>query len=732
MDVLILIITCVVNLVLGLFVVFRDARRVYARLFVSVSVLLTVWIITNFFTNHNILGPVWVDLCNKLAFVSGYGVLLSGLLFTYTFPVRKNLGKKEMSIIGATSFIVVSLSMTELIAGSVSFDAAGRPIFSNGPLTWVYIVGFAVAIGMMARNLLGVTRKNHGDLKARQARFILLAFAGTAVLGLILNVILPLIVNSWDSTRYGPLVTVLLVATIAYAIVKHGLFDIRAAAVRGVAYTFSLITLAALYYAAAYTLSWTLVQGRDDDIISHSPLSIGLALVLAFVFQPVKRFFDKLTNQVFFHDEYNTDDFLERLGRELSATSDLRNLLQRASREISNTIKAEFGAFFVRYGEGARMNAGAGKYTPLQSREVAMLDEYIHRQKEGNSLVIVDSLPDSEEVRDMLTERGVALVLPLVRDDEQPNYLLIGRRRSRQYTSRDVRVLETIANELIIAIQNAFSVQEVKDVNANLQGRIEDATAQLRKKNAELRKLDATKDEFVSMASHQLRTPLTSVKGYISMVLEGDAGKLTKMQRQLLGEAFTSSERMVHLISDFLNVSRLQTGKFLIEARQIDLSKVVAQEVESLQTTAKAHNMKLLYRMPSHFPLLYVDEGKIRQVIMNFIDNAIYYSKEHTTITVKVYLEGPDAVVTVHDTGIGVPKAEQAHLFTKFFRASNARKQRPDGTGVGLFLAKKVVTAHGGSMIFESHQGEGSTFGFRLPVKRLSNAPANDAEKFDE
>jgi signal transduction histidine kinase len=203
------------------------------------------------------------------------------------------------------------------------------------------------------------------------------------------------------------------------------------------------------------------------------------------------------------------------------------------------------------------------------------------------------------------------------------------------------------------------------------------------------------------------------------MVLEGDVGKITPTQRQMLSEAFTSSERMVHLIGDFLNVSRLQTGKFMLEDKPVDLSKLVSQEIDSLQTTIEAHGLKLHYRKPSYFPVLMLDEGKIRQVLMNFIDNAIFYSPEGKTITVKLSVEEGFAVVRVIDAGIGVPKSEQAHLFTKFFRASNARKQRPDGTGVGLFLAKKVIAAHGGVMVFESEEGKGSTFGFRLPIKKL-------------
>jgi signal transduction histidine kinase len=204
------------------------------------------------------------------------------------------------------------------------------------------------------------------------------------------------------------------------------------------------------------------------------------------------------------------------------------------------------------------------------------------------------------------------------------------------------------------------------------------------------------------------------------------------MQRQLLDEAFTSSERMVHLINDFLNVSRLQTGKFIVDQKPVDLAKIVTQEVESLKTTAKAHDLKLRFRPPSYFPVLYLDEGKIRQVLMNFIDNAIYYSREGSVITVELALTEGDAVLKVSDTGIGVPEAEQSHLFSKFFRASNARKQRPDGTGVGLYLAKKVIIAHGGAIVFESIEGEGSTFGFRLPVKKLSSAPANNPDKLKE
>lgn len=245
---------------------------------------------------------------------------------------------------------------------------------------------------------------------------------------------------------------------------------------------------------------------------------------------------------------------------------------------------------------------------------------------------------------------------------------------------------------------------------------------QLEESNSKLRVLDKAKDEFISMASHQLRTPLTSVKGYISMVLDGDAGKITEPQEKLLSEAFGASQRMVYLIGDFLNVSRLQTGKFVIEAKPTNLAVVVGEEIKQLESTAARRNITLKYEQPEHFPILKLDETKMRQVIMNFVDNAIFYSKPDGVVNIVLVKTDKEIRFEVHDHGIGVPESERHKLFAKFYRAENARQARPDGTGIGLFMAKKVIVAHGGSIIFESEENVGSTFGFSLPLSLKDEA----------
>jgi signal transduction histidine kinase len=275
-------------------------------------------------------------------------------------------------------------------------------------------------------------------------------------------------------------------------------------------------------------------------------------------------------------------------------------------------------------------------------------------------------------------------------------------------------MLGTAADEIAVGLQNALHFYEIQQFNETLQTRVTRATSELKHTNRRLRELDSTKDDFISMASHQLRTPLTSVKGYLSMVLDGDVGSLNSSQEKLLGQAFRSSQQMVYLISDLLNLSRLNTGKFVIEPSEVDLSAIAQSEVEQLTETAKARGVTLVYEKPDSFPMLMLDETKIHQVIMNFIDNAIYYTRPGGTVTVSLH-ETPSAVeYTVQDNGIGVPKKVQHKLFAKFYRAENAQKARPDGTGLGLFMAKKVIVAQGGSIIFESEEGVGSTFGFRF------------------
>ncbi|PIZ61492.1 hypothetical protein COY17_04340 [Candidatus Saccharibacteria bacterium CG_4_10_14_0_2_um_filter_52_9] len=363
---------------------------------------------------------------------------------------------------------------------------------------------------------------------------------------------------------------------------------------------------------------------------------------------------------------------------------------------------------------------------PLRLR---MSDEWLGAP-EGNRLLALDHLsPDelSNHMEGSLAEHDRALKQLPVKTIYQVK--LFVRRRvvgvlvagfytaANEVAESDILLIDRLSDSIGVALDNKLLFEENQRV-----------VHQLRESNAKLRALDEAKDDFVSMASHQLRTPLTSVKGYVSMVLEGDTGPISDNQRKLLNQAFSSSQRMVYLIADLLNVSRLRTGKFVIDPTPVNLAEIVEQELAQLKETAATRSLKLIYNKPKDFPELMLDETKIRQLIMNFADNAIYYTPAGKKISVEVVDNPVTIELRVIDQGIGVPKSEQHHLFTKFYRAGNARKARPDGTGLGLFMAKKVIVAQGGSLIFESKEGEGSTFGFTFSKAKLA-VPTKSAPK---
>lgn len=688
---------------IALLVYLRKKEAEY-KFFAIFAVLIGLWLAVQF------LAQLFSDNATLLLRLS---VVISPFFAIYFFlftaqHVERRI-KRIMHFILPTIFGCISL-FTPLVVESATASISGIALH-DGPLYSV-VLGFVAVYMLMS--FFYIIRENRSkknlDPSRKQANNII-------IIGVLQALVIILFASIFLSQELlaqvlSPFALFLMVLIFSYAIVRHRLFDIRMAAVRTLAYVFSLTTLAGIYSLFVFGLANTLLGAHESLVLQIFYLVV--ALLLALTFAPLKAFFDKITRSVFYQDAYEPQRVLDIIGNILVSTVNIDALGKNTVDTLAQALKSQYIAILLS-GSGTSRSIVSGE--ALQFKEDEMVMGFSsHKEK----VIVRDEIAATGKLSKIMRDSNSAVAARLETHGDFMGYIVFGVKNSgRPYTRSDIDLIHIVADELALGIQNALRFEEIRQFNDTLQLRIEDATKELRKTNEQLQKLDTAKDEFVSMASHQLRTPLTSVKGYISMVLEGDAGKITPMQRQLLDEAFTSSERMVHLIGDFLNVSRLQTGKFMLEEKPVDLAKLVAQEIDSLQTTIDAHGLKLHYRQPAHFPILMIDEGKIRQVLMNFIDNAIFYSQEGTTINVKLSIEEGLAVVRVVDTGIGVPKSEQAHLFTKFFRASNARKQRPDGTGVGLFLAKKVITQHGGTMLFESEEGKGSTFGFRLPIKKL-------------
>lgn len=237
-----------------------------------------------------------------------------------------------------------------------------------------------------------------------------------------------------------------------------------------------------------------------------------------------------------------------------------------------------------------------------------------------------------------------------------------------------------------------------------------------RREEAEI--LSRTKSEFISMASHQLRTPLTVIKGYISMILDGSYGKIDVKTKKVLGNVSISTERLVKIIEDLLNISRIELGKMDLEKKPTDIKKMIDNICKEIKIKAKEKNLKLIWEKPkAQLPKLNIDELKIRQVVYNIVDNAIKYTQTGK-IEIKLSRENSNLVINISDTGRGFSKEDNARLFELFSRGEAGTDTFVEGTGMGLYVAKKFVTLHKGRIWADSKgKNKGSVFHIELPIK---------------
>jgi len=225
------------------------------------------------------------------------------------------------------------------------------------------------------------------------------------------------------------------------------------------------------------------------------------------------------------------------------------------------------------------------------------------------------------------------------------------------------------------------------------------------------------KTEFVSLAAHQLRTPLSIIKWSMSMLKKGDFGKLNKKQYKIVGNAFRGNERLISLVNDLLNVSRIEEGRYLYKVASADMKEVIELALADCKDEIIAKKIKVDVKEANSVPKIMIDVEKMKLAIENLIDNAVKYSREGGKIKVFLKSDGDNIHFEIQDFGMGIPESQQSKVFTKFFRGDNATKVNAVGTGLGLFLVQNIIEAHGGKIRFKSEENKGTSFYLSLPIK---------------
>ncbi len=696
------------NFALGIIVLLKNRKNKANLTFSLFAMLLSVWMVINYLSNGQNLDYNQLLWLNRATLFLPPPALYFLLLFSMLFTNQKSRWLRTVAwTIGITSIAISFLGASSyVIAGLVpSGDVVGVEF---GPLTPVYMVFITGVMLLEVGFLLVSLRRLNGLARARTMYMSVSLFVALAIIT-ITNLIIPFYTGNYSYAVLGLFSTFIIVGGFAYSIIKLRLFDIRLVIARSVAYFLLIFTLGSLYSIATFRIGGLIFANYDIPIQQQS-FGIFTALMLAFTFQPLRNFFEKITDRIFYRHSYDPQELLNSFSSILSSEIELIPLSRRARLLLAKNLHVESVNIVVL--NNNKVFTESGHYVVSQLEGLAQ-----DLSKINSPMIVTDELPEGTK-KNTLNQYGIKVFALLKTHEGRVGYLLFGHKLSGDiFTDRDLEIIRNVSDQLAVAIQNAKAYVQIQRFNTTLKGKVQDATKKLREANDTLHQLDAVKDEFITMASHQLRTPLTISETYLATITDETYGKFNKKQ----GRAIQVAQDNIHItngiVSDLLNISRMEVGHFHIEREAVNINDLVKQEFGHLQIKAKSQGVSLNYSEPKHaLPICSLDKAKTQQAILNLIDNAINYAPKGT-VNVSLESAGNNIIFQVSDDGMGVAEADQSKLFSKFYRAQNAQDNRPAGTGIGLYLVKRVVEDQGGSIIFTSQEGKGSTFGFRIPIQ---------------
>lgn len=330
-----------------------------------------------------------------------------------------------------------------------------------------------------------------------------------------------------------------------------------------------------------------------------------------------------------------------------------------------------------------------------------------------NVLLFGETPEEAEKLQTIYAIKSI-FVYPLIVRDDVIGVMVVCLKEDEQLLPEYLRdLLDRLAQVIGIAMDNAFLYNEVQMANERLK------------------ELDKLKDEFVSVASHELRTPMTAIKSYLWMALEGKGGPLNEKQKYYLERSYSSVDRLIKLVNDMLNISRIESGRITVKFAGVDLQKVAKEVIDEVLPRANELGIVIDLLSSESLPLVMADADKIKEVLFNFIGNSLKFTPRDGKITIS-FLRNDDVVETrVRDTGAGIDEKDLDKLFQKFglLPGSYTVNRTASGTGLGLYISRSIIELHQGKIWGNSEgRGKGSEFGFALKIFNESDMPVIESE----
>lgn len=702
--------------VIGLVTYLRNPRNKLYVLFFWVALSMAAWLAA-LMVGDLLISPTISLWAVRVATCVGTLIVPTMLYFGRYFPVKLyKIGPVFHLLAILPAGIFMALALTPWLIPSV--DLADHQSAQPDGLGVLYTLqSLYFVIGMAAAVFVVLSKWQRLNARQRaQVRIVLIGFLIALITNIATGFFLTVAHQSTGFSNFaGSLSLLVFIGATAYAIIRHHLFDLRLAVVRALGFTVTVGLVSIAYTLLVLGIGVPLIATGHVTLIQSDPQLLWFlppTLVAALTFHRLQRIIARLTQSLFYHNLYDTQMVLDKFSDALISDYNLHNIVASGLSVIREALRPSHTLFVVIGRDSApSIEQLEGRSEPAN---LSMLVENARRLK--GRVLAKDQMPTGQWQREF-EEEDISLVLRLGSSKNPIGILFFGPKRSGQlYNKQDIELLNLIAKNFAIAIENAQKYQQIAEFADTMHAEVLRATASLRRANSKLKTLDAMKDDFISMASHQLRSPAASVHDAIEML---EQPYLTTEERQRIIElAGASSERLLNVITDMLSVARIQAGHFTIEKSSVDLTGLAKRAIMQASALAAEKHITTQLDGPDKPHSIMADRAKMNEIMANLIENGIKYSPEGSQLKVSVRQEQGRTYFEVADQGIGVAKAERKNLFHKFYRAPNARVEHPNGNGIGLFVVKTVVELHQGGVYYQPLP-DGSLFGFWLPSDNL-------------
>ncbi|OGY85500.1 MAG: hypothetical protein A2233_02650 [Candidatus Kerfeldbacteria bacterium RIFOXYA2_FULL_38_24] len=679
----------------------------------------------------------------KLAFLFGSLTPIALIFFSLTFPNKKQFSKKNYWFFLPTFFFVlISLIPNTLFLGLATdngFIETSRGLFYY-PFILYVLLYFFIAI-----YFLYIAYKKTQNIERLQFRFFLLGLGIFSILSLCSNVILPAFgINQLN--QWGPAFSIVLIVFTSYAILKYRLFDIKIQAQRIINKILPIIISVSIIIFLALIL-------YHRTSIDRTKIGIAILILYSVLYVLFTYLFSRTRlSHILFYKTHAYQKALQSLAQEAATIIDLDFLANRIADTLVDKMSVNKAAILII--PSVKIKSECYEFEvlkeinfPAENLKVFLhlnhdiiaaftnshlsfvYDELEYELQKNTSLLQKQKLLAAKE---LCESSDAAAILGLRVQKTLLGFIVLGKKETKKtYSSEDINLLEDVSKELAIALLNSKLHQEETKKSELLQNEVEKAVEAWKQKSQENEELSNLRSQFIAVMSHQLRTPISVIRNSLDLVLEDYLGVAKKEDTQisaeqmghivgLLNNALLASENLKNTTESIMSSSEFIGSVPGVQIKRIDSKGFFDQRINRAKRLLEAKSFnKIVFNcaISETIPAEFIsDEKKFSQIIDNLLTNAVMYTIEGS---VQFSVDAKDGyfVMSISDTGVGIPKADQYKIFQRFIRMDNAQRVVPDGSGLGLYLARVYTNLLRGSITFKSEEGKGTTFVVKIPIE---------------